>query len=340
MPSALQYGVSSVRDVVENVYRLDGEERGDEYDISCPNPEHDDRRPSCSVNLVTGYWSCFSCGIGGDLARLGQVVLRKPLPAVERLLKPSTPEGVLGAVQRRLRDATAHATARPRRARLHLPDRYEPGPLAYMRGRGFTNDTSRYWGVQWVPEDTLPGNRGEFTIRQSIAIPIRDQYGHLRAWCYRATDDSPKWQPKYLYTPEVEISELWFGLQHHYRLRHVAIVEGALDAMWCWQCGVPALALLGSKMGDRKILELQRYRSVTLMADLDEAGELWVRRVTNLIGHRMPVYIGQYRSWMLSKVPEKDGTYKRATDPEKLRPIDLELMHAMAVPYTNWRRAS
>lgn len=38
--------------------------------ISCPNPNHEDRHPSCGLHLSWGKFNCFSCGEKGDWADL------------------------------------------------------------------------------------------------------------------------------------------------------------------------------------------------------------------------------------------------------------------------------
>jgi CHC2-type zinc finger protein len=38
--------------------------------IRCPSPDHEDRNPSCSVNLGNGYFKCFSCPAKGDIVDL------------------------------------------------------------------------------------------------------------------------------------------------------------------------------------------------------------------------------------------------------------------------------
>jgi hypothetical protein len=103
------------------------------------------------------------------------------------------------------------------------------------------------------------------------------------------------------------------------------------------QCGFATWGLLGSKMGVSKILRLTERERVVLMADNDDAGYEWVKRVTDQIGRRVPTYICQYRSWMLSKRPDQDGVYQPATDPEELRATDLEIMYHTAVPYIKWK---
>jgi DNA primase len=335
MPRATDYGVESVEEVVTQIYGLLGNPRGFEYDIVCPNPDHNDSRPSCSINLDSGYWNCFSCGVGGDIVALGVLVLGKTQDEVIALLKPTSPDAMLTAIQRRV--ANNLARNRPkRRKRIELPEHPRLTFHEELEERGLTRDTVERWGLAWVDAHTMTGNKGEFTIRDSIAIPVRDERGQLLCWCYRRTRRSPAWQPKYLYTPEVEISEIWYGLEHYTPIttRVVTIVEGALDTMWLGQCGFPALGLLGSKMGDGKIMWLQNYEAIYTLPDHDNAGAQWLGRVTTMLGPRMPIRLCQYRKWMMSKRPDpRTGKYFPASDPEELRQVDLEIMHATAPLY-------
>lgn len=335
MPHAKQdFGVTDVLDVVNNIFGLEGVPRGNEYDVLCPNPDHDERHPSCGVNLDSGYWHCMACGVGGDLAALGAMVLHRDREDVEALLRPHTAEALLTAVRNKVAALTKPTKAARRKP---LPGPYEDGPLDSLLVRQFTPATLARWGVRFVPAQLLDGHKGEYTIRNSIAIPVRDSSGRLITWCYRTTDDSPQWQPRYTYYPGIDINELWFGIQHHGEARHIAIVEGSTDTMWLDQCGEPALGLLGSHMGERKIMWLQRYEYVVLFGDRDTAGARWVARVGDMLYNRMPVYVAQYRSWMISKLPDPDGVYRPASDPERLRPVDLELAMASTVPFLRWR---
>lgn len=335
MTTAVRLGVGNVLEVVNNIFNLEGEERGDEYDLLCPNPGHLDNNPSCSVNMESGYWHCYSCGVGGDLLDLGVLIHRLPTDTpkqrrasreeVEQMLKPHTAESLRSALVRKL----AAVQVKPKKAqrRVAMPGPYDPGPLTYMRQRGITNETSKRWGIRWCREQEMEGKKGPFTLRNSIAIPICDQNGKVRNWCYRSTPSSPSWQPKYLYFID-GVSEQWFGLQHHATADEVCIVEGALDAVWMDQCGLPSLGLLGSHMGDRKILWLQNYKRIYLLGDRDPAGMLWVQRLGEMLGRRMPIYIMKYPSWVVA-------LYGKGAkiDPQMLSRVDLEIMKEQAVPW-------
>ena len=65
-------------DLKEEIFRIipddvRGKLIGDELFFLCPNPEHDDHDPSCSVNLKTGIFYCFGCGFKGNLKKLKRI---------------------------------------------------------------------------------------------------------------------------------------------------------------------------------------------------------------------------------------------------------------------------
>lgn len=327
MASAGELGVDSVLDVVKITFGLEGEVSGSEYRVLCPNPGHDDSHPSCGINLVTGYFHCFSCGTGGDLVELGHMVTGQSRPTIKADLQPSTMDALqrtLAVRLKRINTATVATTARSRL--IELPGPYEPGPLRYLRDRGFTSETLKRWGIRWCPEQVLPSKKGgSFTIQNTIAIPIRDEHHRLLSWCYRATPLSPSWQPKYLYSPEADISTFWWGMEHHAHASTVVVTEGALDAMNLDQMGYPAVALLGSHMPEAKIKMLQRYRGVIIMGDRDRSGVEMVRRIGAVLGDRIPVRVVRYASWMPGK------------DVNEMNPIDVDIAVTRALPWTKFQ---
>jgi hypothetical protein len=334
LPTAEQIGVDSVFDVLTATFHLEGEQNGDEYIIQCPDPKHPDDSPSCGVNLCTGLWHCFACGVGGDLAELGLYVFNMPRNnKVERRrsresvlenLKPHTPSAILTSVQRKLAGLRIN-TIPKRKSELKLPGPYREGPLDELLERGFTERTLRKWGVRFCLSQELQGKKGLFTIKNSVAIPVRDESGGLLCWCYRATKASPGWQPRYLYTPEVDTSNFWFGPQHHKDEEHVVVVEGAIDAMWLDQLGIPAYAQLGSNAPEHKILQLQRFRSITLLGDRDLGGATLVNNIGKVLGQRMPVYVARYSKWM------------PGGDPQDMHPVDVEIMLERSIPWTIYK---
>lgn len=337
MPLASDLGVSDVLAVVIEIFQIEGDQHGDEYKFLCP--VHAENSPSADVNLDSGLWSCFSCGAKGDLAGLGSVVLERSREEIIALLKPGTPDAKLSAVQRKLQIARqSPAISSTMRQELDLPTPGQYGTagtsqLDYMRQRGFTKATCRAWNVRWVRSQTLTKDDGDqFTIKDSIGIPVRSRDGKLQAWCYRKTDLSAAWQPRYLYTPGFDLSGNWFGLHMVDPNETVYIVEGPMDAMWLWQHGFPALALMGSNhKNPRKFRLLLDFRNIVLVPDYDAGGVFMAHRVGLILRGRVPVSVARWPKAVVAR------TGKDEPDPQDIRePKDLKLVVSRAIPWQAW----
>jgi len=68
----------------KNLYYMPKER---DFIITCLNPEHDDKHPSCHVDKITGIYHCFSCGYKGNLFDLFEVERNKLSEKVYSLLK-------------------------------------------------------------------------------------------------------------------------------------------------------------------------------------------------------------------------------------------------------------
>src|SRR5438093_11905114 len=66
--------------------------RGGEELIRCPSPDHEDRRPSCSVNWLAAVFHCHSCGVGGGMGVLRRLTgqQEKIRPEVAKTVKSDT----------------------------------------------------------------------------------------------------------------------------------------------------------------------------------------------------------------------------------------------------------
>jgi DNA primase len=343
MADAVDLGVDDVYVTLTELFGLKGQVHKDEFNIICPNPNHVDNDPSCDVNLVTGKWNCFSCEAFGDLVDLGSLVLGQRKGKVFKLLKPDNPDAIRAALQRRLRSARKAAeTVKPPRQReaLRLPPvgSYEGRPMLYLKRRGFELETLRRWGIRYAENVTLFREDGKpFEITHAVAIPILSETGKILAWCYRATEHSAHWfrEVRYIYTPGVTetLNRNWFGMHLHRECEEITIVEGALDAIWCDQNGIPALAILGSQVKQMaKVRKLMDFRKVTILTDHDASGVSTAFHLGTALQERgVACSVSRYSSWMLNRKGEP------AKDAQDLCGMDLELIHARAIPFALWK---
>lgn len=341
IPLAIELGLNVI-EVVRDIYGVSGEVHHDEYNVLCP--VHQESDPSCDVNLVTGDWNCFSCKAKGDLATFGRHVLGKTRAEVLEVLNPTSPEGRLTAVQSKLAHLRAPKAAErktgPDADNMHPISEYDPGPLTYLKNRGFKLSTCRRYKVRYVRETTLFRWEGEkrkrFTITHSIAIPVLDREQTLLGWCYRKTERSADWQPRYLYTPELQLADQWFGLNVAGLSDFVVVAEGALDAMWIRQGGFTSAAMLGSQVSERKADALQAFRHVVIFPDYDHAGYESVETVGSLLRGLVPCSVVRYPRFLIERMltDEKDKL-----DPQDVRNVKLlRRMVDRAIPYQLWQQ--
>lgn len=371
MPKAEALGVEDVNEVLKEIYALEGDDSKGQFRMLCPVHESKEggHTPSCDVDLVTGYWNCFSCPASGDLVDLGVVVLEelefipfdsrkdkqkrewgKARKKIEKILAPDDPDAVAAAVRRRLR--AARTAVKPPKApkdrfKPVVPpvDSYEFKMIPFLKNRGFTKATLKRWKIRYVRSEILTkdekddhGRYKTFEITHAVGIPIFDEKSKLVGWCYRATEKSEAWfqNVRYIYTPGITdtLSQMWFGLNLQLDANEVAVCEGALDAIWCDQNGIPAVAILGSQVKQAvKIRKLQRFRNIVLFTDRDLAGVTTAMHLGMALRDRgVPCTVARYPRWMLNRRGEP------AKDPQDLSGLDIELVFHRATPFTIWRR--
>ena len=267
---------------------------GPEWACRCPftsNHRNGDRTPSFSVNVQKGVYYCHACGESGTLQSLA-VKLQTPLT----LTAPTT-----GELQTRiaaLKEGPEPVAAMP-----------EAWLSQFWNGKGV-----KYWESRGLSYATIDAfNLGYDRSSNSATIPLRSVRGDVMGVIRRRL--SPHARPRYLYPKGFKKAEhLWgaFKAKDHER---IAIVEGAVDALACWDIGIPAVAILGSRMSTHQANLIRKLgcREVVIMTDRDPAGRVAARTIRE-----------QCRGVLVSV-----GTYKKAwsgKDPAELTPIQRRLM--------------
>ncbi len=231
-------------------------------------PLHDDVGPSFTIHMEEGGWRCYAgCGSSGDLADLVAEATGDPVEEVRDRLRTGAPT---------TDDALARALAEPvmRVAAASAPDdlTYEQGRAPqYIFDRGFTADTLRDWGVGY---DAGLG---------AVVIPVY-MGGKLVGLVRRLVEGEPKYKNTRFPKQGVllGLDNLPFGYHDE-----IVVVEGPLDAMWLYQHGVPAVALLGSSMSEQQAdLLAVHFWSVALVFDADRAGEVGALQAEQLLVER------------------------------------------------------
>ena len=272
-------------------------------------PFHAEKTPSFHVHTGRGFYYCFGCGAKGDLfdfvmqtqgvdfGEALQLLGRRAGIEVEAL-RPSPGSG-------RRRDLVQLNELAERWFREQLEGEAGREALAYLRGRGLSDESIEAWRLGWAPDgwdgllrhaltegarddDLLAAGlisenergRRYDRFRGRVIFPIRDRLGRIVGFAGRVLGDEV---PKYLNTPETELFDkgrLLYGLD---RARpairdrsECLVVEGYMDVIALHQTGFPhAVAALGATLTEAQADELSRLdvERLLLAFDADDAGQ-------------------------------------------------------------------
>lgn len=277
------------------------------------SPFNKERSPSFFVNDEKGFYHDFSSGKHGDLISFLQETERLSfVEAVERLAAEAgvplpAPEPEAQERERRrqglsdwLETATTWFEAELRRpagaaAREYLERRglpaaewghfrlgySPPGRTAlkdYLIAKGARGPELVAAGLLVTPED---GGASYDRFRDRIIFPITDGRGRVLSFGGRAMD--AKVRAKYLNGPDTDLFDkgrVLYGLPEARRLLHaggddaaLVVVEGYMDVIACQRAQIPAVAAMGTALGEGQMELLWRlHPEPTLCFDGDRAG--------------------------------------------------------------------
>ncbi|MGA3400620.1 MAG: DNA primase, partial [Acetobacteraceae bacterium] len=281
-------------------------------------PFHNEKTPSFYV-YEDGY-HCFGCGAHGDA--IGFVMQTQGagfMEAVEQLaaeagLEVPKPSPEAAEAERRQHDLTAvlQAAQASYQRRLALPEGRHA--LAYLRGRGLTDETIQRFGLGWsgegrgaltadltrdgITQDQLVEagllRRDDETGRSydlffnRVMFPIRDRRGRVISFGGRILGDG---QPKYVNGPETALFSKRRNLYALDLAREavrggaaLVVVEGYMDVIALHQAGFGgAVAPLGTALTEEQMEELWRLSpSPVVCFDGDAAGARAAARAADL----------------------------------------------------------
>jgi len=279
--------------------------RGREWVGLCPF--HGEKTPSFTVVEDKGFYHCFGCGAHGDaltfIMAMERLEFKEALARLEELTGipaprrtgPETPR-----VDPGLYEVNA-AAAVWFQARLGEPG--AEAARAYLERRGLDRTTIASFRLGWAPADRtalgralaeqgfppelavaagllrVPEGGGEpyALFRERVIFPIADARGRIVGFGGRTLGDG---QPKYLNTPDTELfhkGRLLYGLDRAAeparRTGRLVVAEGYMDVIALERAGFPAVAPLGTAMGEEQLLRCWRLVDQPIVClDGDAAG--------------------------------------------------------------------
>lgn len=211
--------------------------------IKCPLPDHQDKHPSCNVNLTTGLWYCHSCGVGGNMNQLAR------------------------GIGKQIEIKSVPVRTRPQGQRKPLPN------IEWVQ-RGcndLINDTEwlsllgqeRLITLSTVKKFSLRG------YKECVIIPVYDVRGSLvnvKVWNAHRLPSRNKMMPWTIGHgthpfPGVALKE-----------STLLYLEGEGDVLAAWSAGIPAITLGGAGNRITKYPSVWKDKHLFLCYDRDKAG--------------------------------------------------------------------
>lgn len=243
----------SIADQLKAVFDSQGVEYKESDDYLVAQCQfHDDNNPSMSVRKRDGAYRCFSCGESGKVAELFEAM-------GARLQAEGEVDSIDFPVQKKAAVAKASVKTFDK-----LLDIYKPDDRAYdyLSGRGISRQTSEMFDIRYA--DKPP----------RIVMPIKSKSGRVAALAKRGIEEKVCHK-----TADSSAKKVLYGMHLIDQMPRVLLaVEGEIDAMSCWEAGVPAVALMSNTPTPEQAAEFAAAVYVVVILDADMSDNIKVKR--------------------------------------------------------------
>lgn len=250
---------------------------GEEIAVRCfANPEahkNDDRKASCSVNVLTGLWHCKGCGLSGNAYHAALATGRSEVQARDLAKR----YGLFLEVQREKPTLPGERDIKRWKERL----RASPAVIARLAEvKGWTLPAIVRCGLGWDGE--------------RIVFPVRDRVGSKlqRVGVVRYV---PRGNPKSKTDPGSKRALFPCPLVVS-RTEPIWIVEGEPDAVSMWSLGLVGVAVPGAGSWKADWGKFFWGRDVNVLVDCDEPGRLLGRAVKRAVPQAVVLDLDSGRS--------------------------------------------
>lgn len=243
----------------------------------CPFHNNTDS-PAFALDKQNGLWTCFNpmCSNGGTLESLLRSLKGlNPFEAARVISKfeKTSNEGIadrLSAIREKVPDFVEFPSEPVERMASDLWTPAGKAGLEYLKGRGFSEDTLKYFGV------------GYSVKKQMTVVPMHDPKGMLVGFIGRSILDK-------IFKNTNNLPKSKTAWNFHRAKKHgetVIIVESSFDAMLLHQAGYPnVIALLGGHVTAYHLEQIEKtFSTVIIMTDFDK--KIYRPNCRKCSGHR------------------------------------------------------
>jgi len=148
-----------------------------------------------------------------------------------------------------------------------------PRAKTYYFGRKITEDSMKKFDLGYSESQDM------------VTIPVHSPDGMLVGFVGRSVEGK-----EFKNTPGLPKGKTLFNLSRVKTSRKVYVVESSFDAIRLDQCGMPAVATLGSNVSNIQTELLKKYfNDIIVIADNDDAGNSMSKRLQEKLGAKVSV---------------------------------------------------
>jgi len=242
------------------------------------SPFRSDGSPSFSINTETGQWIDF--GSSNDLYSKGSLVL------LLSFLRSETPDEVEDYLLEKYGiDLTDVETLE---LNIDLSEVEKPPRIITLEEYKQYAFKHPYLGTRKISDKVQRAFKTGFDKKsKAVALAWSDVHGNIVNVKFRSIKSK-----QFFYFPDgQQLRNHIYGLHFIYKMncKRVYIVESEIDCLYLWSCGLPCIALGGSKLSDiRKNLLLRSpIETLVIATDNDAVGEEVKQKIVKAaIGHK------------------------------------------------------
>lgn len=245
-----------------------------DYIIFCPF-HGNSRTPAGEVDKKSGIFFCFSCHYVTDLADLVVTQTGRTYFQAVRFIKSNELEIDLAA------EIGSSLDAKPMYVEYPPADVYRLHEAAVASERAM----SYYTGRSITKGSVVKFSLGYSELKDMVTIPVHSPDGMLLGFVGRSVEGKD-----FKNTPGLPKGKTLFNLNRIKNSKNVYVVESSFDAIRLDQCGLPAVATLGSNVSNFQIDLLKKYfNDIIVIADNDEAGSNMVKKLKEKLTSKVSV---------------------------------------------------
>ena len=254
----------------------------DELFIICPNPEHDDTNPSCSINInpesiYYQKFSCFGCTFAGSLVKLVETIKDCTYKEAKDYIIEIAESGDNWIVS----NFTQRKTIKKPKSdiKITLPDEFVQ--LENGNGKSYRNYLHSRGLTDRMIENQQWGYCATGRYNKRVVLPV---YIGSKLISFYSRHISTKNAAKKVFNATGSRMEraLWPYNDLDYDLDYVWITESVFNVVTMMLAGLKnCVCLFGDKVQDEKIKVLSKFKELRIVPDGDYASKTMIENIYN-----------------------------------------------------------